>query len=574
MLDLDEPALALASVMEQDVALQSDIPNRYPASLRTRQQRPSAAGGYQLRHTAGVAVNRRAGFFQTETAPIVFRLGVPHAEMARLSRFARLLESDGIRFTACTDTTQTETTKYRRSIRLLETATQAITASTRLPHTERIYTRNRREIREQEALSTADWLAVGHHTAARDTWTRLSTFQTEAMWPLPGRWVPCYEPPSMLWFRFDCRNPIPPGLPAIVTLPLCCAPRLRRPWVPPPLVGPIIIPIRRIYRVRNTLTLIRVRDEHPIDVSRLSLSLDAGAWTWAFSATMPAAMLPLIQTTNGPEDLLATINGESIRLRIDQISRSRSFGEASLSVSGRGRAAVLASPVAPTLNLHNTEARTAQQLLIDALTDNGVPIGWTVDWQLEDWNVPAGAWNLTGTYIDAAKRIAEAGGGYVQGHDTDQVLIIRPYYPVAPWLWGEATPDLLLPEDVCRTEGIEWRDAADYNAVWITGGAGGRRDRIRRAGTAGDKQAQTIVDALATDAIMTRQRGIRVLGDTGRQAWITVSLPVLEETGLIRPGKLIKYSEQGNNHLGISRSLSVECQFPTVWQSIKLETHP
>jgi hypothetical protein len=232
---------------------------------------------------------------------------------------------------------------------------------------------------------------------------------------------------------------------------------------------------------------------------------------------------------------------------------------------------VLASPTAANVNRYNTQARTAQQLLIDALTLNGVGIGWAVDWRLEDWAVPAGAWSHTGSYIEAATRIAEAGGGYVQGHDTAQTLIIRPYYPVAPWNWPEAAPDIDLPEDVCQTEGIEWTEKAGYNAVWITGGENGRRDYVRRAGTDGLTMAPTVVDGLATDAIMTRQRGVRILADTGRQALISVKLPVVEETGIIKPGNLIRYTEQGVTRLGLSRAVSLECGFPEVWQTIKLE---
>jgi hypothetical protein len=333
----------------------------------------------------------------------------------------------------------------------------------------------------------------------------------------------------------------------------------------------ICVPIRRVYRVINTVTLTRVSDGAEIPADGLSLSLDAGSWAWSWSARVPGSALLLLIPDGEPQELLATVNGQPIRLLIDSVSRSREFGSSWLAVQGRGRAAVLAAPTAASINRYNTESRTAQQLLADALTSNGVSIGWDVDWGIEDWAIPAGAWSHSGTYIDAATRIAEAGGGYVQGHDTDQTLIVLPYYPAPPWEWGTETPDIALPEDVCRTEGIEWTEKAGYNAVWITGGAGGRRDYIRRTGTDGLTMAQTVVDALATDAIMTRQRGIRVLGDTGKQALITVRLPVIAETGIIKPGNLIEYTEQGVTRRGLSRSVSLDCGFPEVWQTIKIE---
>lgn len=161
----------------------------------------------------------------------------------------------------------------------------------------------------------------------------------------------------------------------------------------------------------------------------------------------------------------------------------------------------------------------------------------------------------------------------MQADKSAETLHILPYYPKPPWEWAAATPDIVLPEDVCTTEDTNWRKKATYNAVWIVGGAGGRRDKIKRAGSAADRHAPTVVDPLATDPIMTRQRGLRVLADTGRQALIGIKLPVLEETGVILPGNLIEYSEQGQTHIGLSRSVSLHWEFPKCRQTVRIETH-
>ena len=424
------------------------------------------------------------------------------------------------------------------------------------------------------------WIQLSLLTAPlADPWQDGTNRSTAIVLPFAdGAWVPLdwsttWQDAGYPLHRFRRRPPIPPPPWVPLDADLCLiyplpGTRLHLGLRCPVATGTIVIPIRRLYRVINTVTLTRVSDGAEIPADGLSLSLDAESWAWSWSARVPGSALALIRVAGLPVELLATINGEPIRLLIDSIGRDREFGSSWLAVRGRGRAAVLASPTAPSLNRYNTETRTAQQLLNDALTDNGVSIGWAVDWGLEDWSVPAGAWSHTGSYIEAATRIAEAGGGYVQGHDTAQTLLVRPYYPIKPWDWPEATPDIVLPEDVCRTEGVEWVEKAGYNAVWITGS---RRDYIRRTGTDGLTMAQTIVDALATDAIMTRQRGVRILGDTGKQALITVRLPVVEETGIIRPGNLIAYTEGATARRGMSRSVSVECGFPEVWQTIKIE---
>ena len=40
----------------------------------------------------------------------------------------------------------------------------------------------------------------------------------------------------------------------------------------------------------------------------------------------------------------------------------------------------------------------ACQLMDDVLTLNGIPLGWSIDWGLTDWNVPAGIFNQRGTW--------------------------------------------------------------------------------------------------------------------------------------------------------------------------------
>ena len=158
----------------------------------------------------------------------------------------------------------------------------------------------------------------------------------------------------------------------------------------------------------------------------------------------------------------------------------------------------------------------------------------------------------------------------MQADKSAEILHILPYHPIAPWDWAAATPDIVLPEDVCTTEDIEWSDKAAYNAVWIVGGAGGRREHIKRAASAADRHAPTVVDPLATDPIATRQRGLRVLADTGRQALIGIKLPVLEETGIILPGSLIQYNEQGQTHIGLSRSVALHWGFPKCRQTVRI----
>lgn len=338
--------------------------------------------------------------------------------------------------------------------------------------------------------------------------------------------------------------------------------------------GTIIVPILRTYIVSNSQSLTLASTGQAIPTNGVSLGIDVDSWVWGWQASVPGTYLPLLQAEPGDlVELIANINGNLFRLGVERIQRDRRFAKSTLAISGKGRAAWLAAPYAAVVNRTNASAMTAQQLMAAALMDNGAPIGWDLDWRVTDWTVPAGAWSHSGTAMEACLTIAEAGGAYIQAEPLEQVLQVLPRYPAAPWHWADLTPDFDLPEDVCVTEGIEWMDKPGYNTVFVTGQAGGVLGHVTRTGTDGGVAAPMVTDPLITHADAVRQRGTRILSDTGRQAHITVSLPVLEETGIIPPGQLIRYHEGGKTHLGLSRSVAVNAQFPKVRQNILLETH-
>lgn len=337
----------------------------------------------------------------------------------------------------------------------------------------------------------------------------------------------------------------------------------------------IYVPIRSVYVVINDIYLKRVTGNVMLPALSVSLSIDADSWTWGFSASLPASALDDLQPESGsPVELEASINGNVYRVIAEQISRERSFGDATIRVSGRGKSAILSSPYAPVLTFANSQQRTAQQLMADVLTYNNVPIGWDIDWNLTDWTVPADAFNVRGTYIDGLLSIAGAAGAYLQPHPTLSEMSVLLRYPVAPWDWAsDVTPDFQLPSSVTLQEGIEWLNKPEYNRVFVSGTSQGVIGQVTITGTAGDLPAQMVTDPLITHVDAARQRGLAVLGDTGKQARVRLRLPVLPATGIITPGKFVEYVDGLDTRLGLVRSTSVDAGWPEVWQSIELETH-
>ena len=111
-------------------------------------------------------------------------------------------------------------------------------------------------------------------------------------------------------------------------------------------------------------------------------------------------------------------------------------------------------------------------------------------------------------------------------------------------------------------------------AIYVTGGSvGGVQGHVVRTLSARDKLAPAVQDDLITHADAARQRGIAELSNTGRQAHLSLRLPVLQETGVIKPGALVRYVDAGTPRLGLVRGTQVEWSAPTLRQVLAVETH-
>lgn len=331
---------------------------------------------------------------------------------------------------------------------------------------------------------------------------------------------------------------------------------------------------REAYIVTNTFSMRRESDDAAIECRDFSASIDVDSWSWSWSASIPADQQALVEPESGdPVEVIATVNGFELRLVCERMSRERKFPDTWLSVGGRGRSAWLADPYDYQRSYDNDSGGlTANQIMDEALKENGVPIGWVVNFGITDWYVPAGVWRYFGTHIDAVNRVAEAAGAYVQADPSEKILHILPRYKKMPADWGELDADIELPEDICETESVEWSDSADYNAVWVAGGADGRLDKVIKAGSAGDTPASTVTDDLMTATEATRQRGVAILADTGRKAMVSLRLPVMEETGVVMVGDVVDYSVGGITKRGINRGTSLQYSYPQLWQTLRIET--
>lgn len=305
--------------------------------------------------------------------------------------------------------------------------------------------------------------------------------------------------------------------------------------------------------IENEVTLRRVDSGAHIQALSLDLAIDRDSWTWAWSADIADNEWSALAAQNGePLEIEASVNGFKWRLVAEGApSRTRSFGRVGVRIGGRGIACELDDPQALVQDFYSSATLTAQQLMALALTYNGAPLGWSVDWRITDWLVPAHTWSVSGAPIAGVLDVASAVQAVVQSDRTTKTLHVLSRYPAAPWAWGALTPDIEIPPDIIMSETLDPAPRAPYNAIFVSGQAQGGMARVKRAGTAGDKVAPMVTHALLTDTHARRQRGLAELSQTGRIANVSIALPISADTSLIEVGQLASFVESADPWRGL-----------------------
>lgn len=392
----------------------------------------------------------------------------------------------------------------------------------------------------------------------------------EARRPPPGQWLwPGVPPPEAL-----CYVPSPhllfQAVPGGTALLFTC----ERGGILPPRV----VPVRKVYFVSNAVTMVRLPERTPLPVRSVEISVDAESWSWGFSAGLAASALPAVEpTADGPIEIEVTVNGVVWVLLVEGYALRREFGRDSLTIRGRSQSAYLAAPYAPARSWTPTAFYTARQLADAELARDGLATGFTLNWALPDWLVSAGAWSYQAlTPVEALGRIVGAVGGCLLPHPSARTLTAGSRYPTAPWEWAGSTPAVSLPLDAVNTLDLRWQEKPTFNAVYVAGERQGMIGHVVRSGTAGDRVAPMVVDGLITHADAARERGRTILADTGKQALVTLELPLLAETGLLDPGLLITVGEGAASWRGLVRATRIAAAWNDsliVRQTIEVERH-
>lgn len=355
--------------------------------------------------------------------------------------------------------------------------------------------------------------------------------------PWPGA-VDCSRSVRVPWLRYSRQlNPgwgvvVPPG-----------------PVTPEP-GQPIIIEIRRAYIVRNETLVTRADDLQVLHCRDLSITLDADGLA-RFSARVAKKQLDAVSPSPALVEIIVWINGVEFRFLVESVFDTRQFGDHPVAISGRGLAAELSADYAPATQHENATPMTAQQLVAAALEFTG----YDIDWQIEDWLVPAGAFNLYGAPLDVASYVAGSVGAVLQCVWGSKTLQFMPRYPVKPWDFDAAAPEIIIPSAACQVIGNEPVRSPVYNRVFVSGTLPGEiTGDVKIAGTAGDRPAPDVTHPLISHAVAARQRGLAVLGAAGDKTQVSLQMQIPESLGVIGVGRFIEFNDGGSSRRGIARS--------------------
>lgn len=354
---------------------------------------------------------------------------------------------------------------------------------------------------------------------------------------------------------------------------------------PEPGDSQVVIPVRKVYFVLNSMSLKRVSNNTQIKVKAVEVSTDMDTWAWGFSAMCPKSELAAINPISGPVEVELELNGYVWRFLVEELTETRKFGDTSYRISGRSLTAQLDDPYMLKHSYVQTESLQSRQLVDAVLARSDVPSGFTVDWSLGNafptlgWDMPAGTYSYTDkTPMQAIKELVDGVKGFVNSHPKNKQLKVRSRYPLMPWELAAATADVEIPHSVARMRGVQLRKSPEYNGVYMRGEATGKFGFVKRLGTAGETIPPLYVNkALSADDAI-REAGKYFLSACGVRSYVDLGMPLLDNTGLITPGKLISVVDgglgEGETFRGFSQGLKISAAWDetlSITQTVSIE---
>ncbi len=325
-----------------------------------------------------------------------------------------------------------------------------------------------------------------------------------------------------------------------------------------------VIPIRRVYLVSNSASVIRLRDGMDIPTTSVSIDYDDDSWAWQCSVTVP--QIAAAEALEG-EEMLISINGYEWIMSVDGWSDNKAWNSQSATITGRSRTKELSSSIILPSSYTEAQSRTIIQLAEQELIT-----GWTMNWTAADWLVPGGIYSYSNKApIDVIAELAEAAGAFIMPHQSNRQISVLPKYKAKPWELSSQLADIQIPASIMINRGRKREHGTNANGAWITGGNAGITALVKRTGTAADKLLADTTNALITDVTGATALGIKLLAESMDRCTDTIELPISADTGLILPGNVLSVpdgkayarsfkatAQMSNSKLVVRQSIEIE----------------
>ncbi|WP_345194516.1 hypothetical protein [Kistimonas scapharcae] len=424
------------------------------------------------------------------------------------------------------------------------------------------------------------WFAFGATVTSKASRPRNSSIQSP--WDLAGQYNPAWQLPwgagqsqqrcdADYSIRFAANiDPVDPTVPTDPTKPATPErPADKDTWL-----------------IMNTISVVTLPDQQPLDVTQLAIELDIDSFTWQLSAQINnrASLNRVAPDQNGPKEIEVTINGWRWVFIVERYEANRSFNRERYRIHGESRTKLLAAPYAPLRSHSESAPINAKQAAIQQLENTGFTLEWPNegDFVTPDWTFPENTFSyIEHTPMQVIARIATTAGAVVIPSAAEDVLTVQPRYSQSPWDWQPETAitQHIIPESMVVSLSAQWKPEPHYNAVYVSGIYAGVSVNVRRQGAAGNEPAPDIYDDWLVDVGINSERGRNELSKGGNQAIVTLELPLMSvgnAPGLILPGKLVEVIETGEIWYGLCLSVSISAAGGgkgKVLQRVELERH-
>lgn len=341
---------------------------------------------------------------------------------------------------------------------------------------------------------------------------------------------------------------------------------------------PLFIPSLRSYIVHNVITA--TIGGIAVDLLSFNIKTDMDSYCWAgdinITAKDYAKIKHKLDVPRGSEPMVvAVVNGKPMAFIAEEQQRSRKFAQKSYSLSGRSVTARLGADYAISQGGLIDQASYVSQIVAQQL--NGLSVS-LLDWDINDWLVPAGAYSVANkTPIAVIADIAAAGGGFVTSDPSQATLSVKPRWPVAAWQLASATPDVIVPIDVISDISDKKRTNPRYNTVLLNSASEG--GEVYRQTQGRDASAPTQDHSLYTDRDAIVPAGTDILSDSGIHGDYTLRMRWADKYNvqLAELGDIWQINDPEGAWRGITTGVSVSIDqsndAPTVWQTVTIDRY-